>query len=145
MSPTVFPELHGAVAANPFVARGILVEIHSEGWLVVDVPTPEPRRVLCEFLQTTQQPALKLEPGDSVLLLLPTDAERKGCVLGRIGPYRAPETERVSIEAERELTLKCGEAAITMRNDGKVVTRAVDIAAVAKRRHRIKGGSVDIN
>ena len=125
--------------------RGTIVEITATGHISVDIRTPATRRVLCDVLQTTHGPSVKLRPGDAVLVLLPGQPGEKGCVLGRTGTYDPTDTETVTIEADRELTLRCGDGAITLRHDGKVLTRAVDIASVAKRRHRIKGGSVDIN
>jgi hypothetical protein len=121
------------------------VSIAATGEILVEVHARNEGPVLCDFLQVTQEPSVTLAAGNTVLVVLPSAGEEKGCVLGRVGPYVAPETDTVTITAKRELTLQCGEAAITLRHDGKVLTRAVDIAAVAKRRHRIKGGSVDIN
>lgn len=49
------------------------------------------------------------------------------------------------IEAEHELVLRCGAAAITLRADGTVRITGRDITSWARRRHRIRGGSVAIN
>jgi len=66
-----------------------------------------------------------------------------------------PETEPISlevdgearelIEAERELVLRCGSAAIMLRADGTVRITGRDITSWARRRQRIRGGSVAIN
>ena len=53
--------------------------------------------------------------------------------------------ERQVIEATRELTLRCGEASITLRSDGSVKIRGRDVTSWARRRQRIRGGSVSIN
>jgi hypothetical protein len=52
---------------------------------------------------------------------------------------------RQLIEAEHELVLRCGAAAITLRADGTVRVTGRDITSWARRRHRIRGGSVAIN
>jgi hypothetical protein len=52
---------------------------------------------------------------------------------------------RALIEAEHELVLRCGAAAITLRADGTVRVTGRDITSWARRRHRIRGGSVAIN
>lgn len=53
--------------------------------------------------------------------------------------------DRQVIEAEHELVLRCGAAAITLRADGTVRITGRDITSWARRRHRIRGGSVAIN
>ena len=49
------------------------------------------------------------------------------------------------IEAQEELTLKCGKASITLRKNGKVIIRGVDVLTDADGCNRIRGGVVDIN
>jgi hypothetical protein len=53
--------------------------------------------------------------------------------------------ERQVIESEHELVLRCGAAAITLRADGTVRITGRDITSWARRRQRIRGGSVAIN
>lgn len=53
--------------------------------------------------------------------------------------------DRQVIEAEHELVLRCGSAAITLRSDGTVRITGRDITSWARRRQRIRGGSVAIN
>jgi hypothetical protein len=49
------------------------------------------------------------------------------------------------IEAREELLLRCGEASIRLRADGTVQIRGRDVTSWARRRQRIRGGSVSIN
>ena len=49
------------------------------------------------------------------------------------------------IEGEHEVTLRCGDASITLRRDGKLVLRGAYIETTAKGLNRIRGGSVKIN
>jgi len=53
--------------------------------------------------------------------------------------------ERVVLEGKHEIVLKCGEASLTLRRDGKVVLRGAYVETYAKGVNRIKGGSVKIN
>jgi hypothetical protein len=53
--------------------------------------------------------------------------------------------KRVVLEGEQEVVLRCGEASITLRRDGKVVLRGAYVETTAKGLNRIRGGSVKIN
>ena len=53
--------------------------------------------------------------------------------------------KRVVLEGRDEVVLKCGEASITLRRDGKVILRGAYVETNAKGLNRIKGGSVKIN
>jgi hypothetical protein len=53
--------------------------------------------------------------------------------------------KRLVLEAEEEVVLKCGEASITLRKDGRVVIRGAYVESYAAGTNRIKGGSVRIN
>lgn len=53
--------------------------------------------------------------------------------------------ETVTIEAGRELVLRCGQASIRLRRDGRVEVRGVDVVSRASRANWIKGGSVALN
>ena len=53
--------------------------------------------------------------------------------------------ERVTIEAEREVVIKCGEASITLTRAGKVLIRGTYVLSRSSGANRIKGASVDVN
>jgi len=55
------------------------------------------------------------------------------------------EGRRVVIEGQDEIVLKCGEASITLRRNGKVIVKGTHLESKATGIHRIKGGSVEIN
>ena len=52
---------------------------------------------------------------------------------------------RVTISADDEITLKCGEAAVTLRRDGKILLRGAYVETYASGTNRIKGAQVKIN
>lgn len=53
--------------------------------------------------------------------------------------------ERVEVNAQRELVLRCGEASITLTRAGKILLRGTYLLSRSSGVNRIKGGSVQIN
>ena len=53
--------------------------------------------------------------------------------------------QRVVLEAQDEIELRCGEASILLRRNGRVVIRGVYVETRSRGVNRIKGGSVQIN
>ena len=51
----------------------------------------------------------------------------------------------VVVEAQDEIVLKCGQASITLRRNGRVVVRGTYVETRARGVNRIRGGSVEIN
>lgn len=126
--------------------RGQLVAVEGDGALRVRVATG--REFLCAWLETGVNAAVTLAAGDALLVLPPSGSE-PGVVLGRIGRYRTPQPAapqpHVTIEATEKLTLKCGDATVDLRADGKLMIRGDDVLLRAKGTQRIKAGSVNIN
>ncbi len=52
---------------------------------------------------------------------------------------------RVVVEGEEEVILRCGKASLTLRRDGKVVVRGVNVVSQAEQANKIRGGKVQIN
>jgi hypothetical protein len=52
---------------------------------------------------------------------------------------------KLVLEAQDEVVLRCGEASITLRRNGKLAIRGVFVETRARMVNRIKGGSVQIN
>jgi len=53
--------------------------------------------------------------------------------------------KRVTIEAQEEIVLKCGEGSITLRKDGKIVIKGTHLLSRSSGPIRVKGASVNIN
>ncbi|MGH9425696.1 MAG: DUF6484 domain-containing protein, partial [Terriglobia bacterium] len=53
--------------------------------------------------------------------------------------------ERVTIEAEKEVVIKCGEASITLTRAGKILIRGTYVLSRSSGANRLKGASVEIN
>lgn len=69
-----------------------------------------------------------------------------GTLSGADGPlHLVADGRRVVVEAASELVLRCGEASLTLRADGKVVVRGTQILSHSSGPHRLKGGSFSIN
>jgi hypothetical protein len=52
---------------------------------------------------------------------------------------------RVELEAADEIVLRCGEASIVLRRNGRVVIRGTYVETRSRGVNRVKGGSVEIN
>lgn len=126
----------------------------------VAVRTADGGALDCRVLQTSGGPPLALAAGDRVLVVA---AGPVGYVLGRIGPAR-PSTahaveivvpdgvetvriagKRVTIAADESVAIECGGGSVRIDKRGKVVVLGTDVTTRARRRHKIKGATVDIN
>jgi hypothetical protein len=90
-----------------------------------------------------------------VVLLIDARPERAPVVLGLLAPL-APEPNAVEVEARVDgrrvelaardaSVLRCGDASITLRRNGRIAIRGVDVETRAAGLNRIKGGRVNIN
>jgi hypothetical protein len=97
----------------------------------------------CELLINDLTPPT---PGDRVVVLPPADSGDCAVVLGRIGRSGSQQPRaKVNIEATESLTLKCGEASVELRADGKAMVKGDDVLIRAKGMQRIRAGTVSIN
>jgi hypothetical protein len=123
--------------------RAELLAIEEDGGLLVR--TTDGFEFHCDWLENSQNANINLQPGDRLLCLPPTEHE-PGIVLGRIGKYQKPQPQQnVTIEASETLTLKCGEASVELRKDGKAMVKGEDVLLRAKGTQRIRAGTVAIN
>ncbi len=123
--------------------RAELLAINEDG--ILTVRASDGYECNCDWLGGPATAGIRLELGDRLLVVPPSEGEN-GVVLGRIGRYQEPKPEaNVTIEASETLTLKCGEASVDLRKDGKVMVRGEDILLRAKGTQRIRAGTVAIN
>jgi hypothetical protein len=90
-----------------------------------------------------------------VVGLLVSAADAGGGALHAIGALAAAGAARaitarvdgkqVVIDAQDEIVLRCGDASITLRRNGRVVIRGAYVETRSRGVNRIKGGSVQIN
>jgi hypothetical protein len=64
---------------------------------------------------------------------------------GLPGMHASVDGRRVEIEATDEIVLRCGQASIVLRRNGRVVIRGTYVETRSRGVNRIKGGSVQIN
>ncbi len=94
--------------------------------------------------------------GREVALLFENGDPRHPLIIGRIQHpdnrrlERPPLTaevdgERLLLQADKEIVLKCGKASITLTKAGKIILRGTYLLNRSSGVNRIKGGSVQIN
>jgi hypothetical protein len=138
-----------AESAPTRLCRGVIAQISEKGEVLVCVPGTATTVFACDVLLSGGRLALNVD--DQVLALMPALREERGVVLGRVGAYTpqsivaSQSVDHFQVEAKESISLKCGESAIEMRKDGKVLISGKDVVSHAKRTQRIKGGSVAIN
>ncbi|MFL5353216.1 DUF6484 domain-containing protein [Archangium sp.] len=108
-------------------------------------------------IATRQHAVLLFENGDPLLPLVvgleqtPSPTPLVDAVLAQPAPTEQQPVEahvdgkRVVIEGQDEIVLRCGQASITLRRNGRVVIKGTQIESHASGIHRIKGGSVQVN
>jgi hypothetical protein len=91
------------------------------------------------------------ERSDRPILVGLLDAPPRGAPAAH-APADAPplkearvDGRRVVLEAADEIELRCGEASIILRRNGRVVIRGAHVETRSRGVNRIKGGSVQIN
>jgi hypothetical protein len=131
--------------------RGTVIAIFADGRVLVRSAHEQYDELVCDVLHTSNAAPLHLDPGDVVLLWI---SEEAGVILGRVGtkpsaerslPVEREVPDELVIEAAKNLTLRCGEGSITLREDGKILIKGKDLVSRAQRMNRIKGGAVSIN
>jgi hypothetical protein len=95
------------------------------------------------------------DPPREALLVFEDERSDRPIVVGLLAPS-APakpgkavtavvDGKQVVIDAQDEIVLRCGEASITLRRNGRVVIRGAYVETRSRGVNRIKGGSVQIN
>ena len=168
--PTAAP----AVAAGAGVKVGCLAAGSQPGKLVVDFEGNEAGPLAARSLAALDEASIRaaLASRQQVVLLFENGDLRLPIVVGLLAPepgaallgtlLRSPtapsvvpapakptearvDGRRVVVEGAEEVVLRCGDASITLRRDGKVVLRGAYVETTAKGLNRIRGGSVKIN
>lgn len=116
----------------PLAARDIELAIAQRQGAVLCFEDCDPSRPL---LMGLVQPTPQLPLLEELLGTPPPQTPMEARVDGK----------RVVLEGKDEIVLKCGEATITLRRNGKIVIRGVQVETHAAGTNRIKGGSVKVN
>lgn len=102
-----------------------------------------------------------IENSQEVLLLFEAERSDRPIIVGLLQSVRSlrqseaqrsptqreatVDGRRIVFEARDEIVLRCGEASITLRRNGRVVVKGAYVETRAKGVNRIKGGVVGIN
>lgn len=65
--------------------------------------------------------------------------------LSGLPEFAEVDGQRVLIEGKDEIVLSCGEASITLRRNGRVVIRGVEVESHAAGTNRVKGATVKLS
>ena len=131
----------GAVTAT-------LVGFNSAGLPLVEAPLA-PRRAA---LSARSSVSLGVsDVGKQVVVVVDEQNPDSPIIIGIIQPAVATVAQIVAdgrdvvVSAEQSITLKCGEASITLQRDGRIVIRGKHVVTHATGVNRIRGGSVQLN
>jgi hypothetical protein len=146
--------LTGISTATQVLTRARVLALRDDAVVVFDDGSSPDEAYACDIL-TAAASGLQLAPGDAVLVARAGASTSRSIVLGRIDKAPAPapdpdlesETlpEELTIEAGKSMTLRVGDASITIREDGRILIKGKDLVSHALRMNRIKGGAVAIN
>jgi hypothetical protein len=140
---------------------GTLSGFARDGEALVDFlgnPTPGPLRArACVLLRPS-------DIGKDAVIVFDGGNYQQPIVIGLVQPSRADtditaggeiastdlqhvelDGRRVELTAKETITLRCGEASITLSKDGKIVIRGSHVVSHASGVNRIRGGSVQLN
>ncbi len=100
-----------------------------------------------------QDALVVFEDGDSarpvVVALLRPETPVVGALIAvpssRAEAVARVDGKRVVIEGNEEVVLHCGRASLTLRKDGSVILRGVNVVSQAQQVQKIRGGKVQIN
>lgn len=109
--------------------------------------------LLAEAVAERRGAVLLFEDGDPrrpiVVALLASSTPLIDAILAKRLPQAPREARldgvRVELEGREEVVLRCGRASLTLRRDGQVVIRGVNIRTEASQVQKIRGGKVQIN
>ncbi len=134
---------------------------HRIGWIVaaseqsvlVDYPENPHGPIAARSTVTLDMQASSEAGRREALLVFEEERSDRPVIVGLLvggPPFAKPLTatvdgQRVVIEGKDEIVLRCGEASITLRRNGRVVIRGSYVETRSRGVNRIKGGSVQIN
>lgn len=133
--------------------RGMLTALSITGEALVDYCGNPAGRHLPAIATTSVTPD---DIGKEAILLFEDSDPLRPILVGLVAtpaPTKtAPKTvevtvdgKRITLRAENEINLQCGEASITLTREGKVLIKGTYLLSKSTGSNRIKGGSVQLN
>jgi hypothetical protein len=133
---------------------GRVMRVDREGRPFVDFPGNPSGPVAARLAVGDAEMAALVESGAgcNVLLVFQENDLAQPIIVGRVreclptsGIEIALRGRRFVVETDEEIELRCGDAKIRMTREGRVVVLGNDVVSRARRQHKIKGGTVNIN
>ncbi len=131
------------------VGSGVLAGFTASGEPLVDVPGDPP---LTELLARSCVALHVDDIGRDVVVLFEGGDQQRPIVIGVVqppllsdGPEMIGDGKHLVVSADESITLRCGEASITLSRTGKIIIRGQHLVSDAAGVNRIRGGSVQLN
>jgi Domain of unknown function (DUF6484) len=150
--PTPPPAFETSIPSLPAATRGILTGFTEGGDPLIDFPN-NPAGAPIAAVATIDLAVA--DAGRDIIIVFEDADPTRPVILGVVaasGPRPAARSvevtadgKRVTVAADREIVLKCGEASITLTAAGKILIRGAHVLSRSSGTNRIKGGSVQIN
>jgi hypothetical protein len=134
--------------------RGVLSGLSAQGEPLVDFCGNSAAR---ELVAVATVPVRQEDIGKEAILLFEDGDPARPLLVGLVQPPAAPlfdaskkvevtvDGRRLTLTAQDEISLRCGEASITLTSAGKVLIKGTYLLSKATGPNRIKGGSVQLN
>jgi hypothetical protein len=154
LNVTADPHLLGPLTRSTF-AVGELLALSQDGRTAYVGQPEQPDQPAVAAETTVDLHARHI--GQRVVVLLPSAPAQRGVVIGVVSPLGWPtgtapqgvdvvaNGQRLVVSAQREVVLRCGQASLTLREDGCIELRGTSILTHAEGANRIRGGSVQLN
>jgi hypothetical protein len=71
--------------------------------------------------------------------------QREGAGAPNVAVVHSIDGKKISLVAQEEITLQCGQSMIILRRDGTVIVKGVNVTSRASRRQKVQGPTVSIN
>lgn len=146
---SVYPRSDAGLADGLVICQ--LVALDGGGEPLIRIPFEFSHRIAPA---RTAVPLDSIEPGSDVVVMFDRGDPDRPIILGRLlatahsGSEVQPGTAQddcLGLTAEREITLRCGKASITLTRSGKIILRGTYILSRASGPNKIKGGSIELN
>ncbi len=125
---------------------GEVCRINSDGSFVVDYPHnilgPVEARTLIEDLHTGAKVLVTFERGDPSLPIVLGLVHDRVRTQGRVLHLKA---NNIILEADEQLTLRCGEGRVEATRNGNVRIAGKDVVSRASRNNKVQGATVRLN
>jgi hypothetical protein len=106
-------------------------------------PSDEGRRVLMHFGEGDAVRPIVIGRilDEPVVPELPAEASLRENSL----PEVRADGERICLEANEEIVLRCGKSSVVLRKSGEILIKGMKIVSRARGTHKVKGATVQIN